>query len=302
MSVRLRGFGLWIVFGLCGLGLSGCTDSSTPPGSVNFTSVEIGDSVASICQFGDRVTLIVWFDEATSFGGGYVERNHGFTGAARLFNGQVRTWSCQTRDGIHGQITWWGNSLPENASETSNLEKGAVLLVSTNGGRLSVQQVPHQFPPISPDERGIDEARRLVKELAQSDQIVKDFLAGPATSQKSELEGTWDLVSLERDGEAVNVQDDTRLVITGNRFEVRVGDKVIAAGMNRLNRELRPATVDATYTVGPDQGHSFKGIYQLDEDTLKFCRGGAPEQERPRAFQTTAENRGLLSVYRRRLP
>jgi hypothetical protein len=48
-----------------------------------------------------------------------------------------------------------------------------------------------------------------------------------------------------------------------------------------------------------NKGKSFKSIYQLDGDILKFCRAGSPDQERPTEFKTTAEKGGFVSVFKR---
>jgi uncharacterized protein (TIGR03067 family) len=129
--------------------------------------------------------------------------------------------------------------------------------------------------------------------------------AGLATAQESpaddakQLQGTWVLVSLERDGKEVKPQKDTKAIITGDKFIIKVGDKVIAGGTSKLDPSKTPKAVDTTYTEGPDKGKTFKGIYQLDGDMVKFCRAGSPEQERPTEFKTTADRGGLLSVYKR---
>lgn len=79
-----------------------------------------------------------------------------------------------------------------------------------------------------------------------------------------------------------------------------VGDRIIAGGTSKLDRSKKPPAIDSVYTEGPDQGKAFKGIYQLNGDTLKFCRFGSPDKERPTEFRTTAESGGIVSVYQRR--
>jgi uncharacterized protein (TIGR03067 family) len=119
---------------------------------------------------------------------------------------------------------------------------------------------------------------------------------------KTELEGTWELVSLERDGTEVKPQKDTRASFTGEKFTIQVGDKVIAEGTFKADAKQKPKATDATYSEGPDKGKSFKGIYQIDGDTLKFCRAGSPDQKRPTEFKTNVGSDGVASVYRRLRP
>jgi len=123
-----------------------------------------------------------------------------------------------------------------------------------------------------------------------------------ADEPKSEFEGTWDLVSVERDGKERPVEKGTQMVTTGNKFVVKAGDKVIAAGTFKLDANKKPKWSDVTYTEGPDKGKTIKGIYEVEGDTSRFCRAGTPEQERPTEFKTKAGTGGLASVYKRAKP
>lgn len=116
---------------------------------------------------------------------------------------------------------------------------------------------------------------------------------------KNDLEGTWDLVSLERDGKEVKPQNDTKMVTTGSKFVIKAGGKIVAAGTATYDASKKPKAVDVTYTEGPDKGKTLKGIYEVVGDTARFCRAGTPEQERPTEFKTKAGTGGLASVYKR---
>lgn len=161
----------------CLLMLVGCSQPPAPPGSLNSTSVAVGKSLATIHQFGGRIALVVWFGESEPNGCGYSENDHAFTGSVRTANGQTRSWSCKTTDGVQGKITWWGDSIPKNAVETSDVAKGTLLLVTTKGGEMTVQQIRHDFNGITPDKSGLAHAKTLVEELAKSNEAVKQFLA-----------------------------------------------------------------------------------------------------------------------------
>lgn len=123
-----------------------------------------------------------------------------------------------------------------------------------------------------------------------------------ADDSKSEFEGTWDLVSVERDGKERPVEKGTQMVTTGNKFVVKAGDKVIVAGTFKFDASKKPKTVDVTYTEGPDKGKTIKGIYAVEGDTARFCRPGTAEQERPTEFKTKEGTGGLASVYKRAKP
>src|SRR4051794_31261715 len=90
--------------------------------------------------------------------------------------------------------------------------------------------------------------------------------AGTAADAKSELEGSWDLVRVERDGQELKPQKGTQMITTGNKFVLKVGDKIIVAGTTKRDAGKRPKAVDLTYTEGPDKGKTIKGIYEVEGD------------------------------------
>lgn len=123
--------------------------------------------------------------------------------------------------------------------------------------------------------------------------------ADDARDDLKALQGTWELVYFEGDGKEVKVRNGTKAIITGHKSVIKVGDKVIAAGTFKLDPRKKPKAVDMTYTQGRDKGKTFKGIYQLDGNKVKFCRAGSPEDERPNEFKTKGGSRAFVSVYRR---
>ncbi len=123
-----------------------------------------------------------------------------------------------------------------------------------------------------------------------------------ADDAKGELDGTWELVSAERDGAELKPQKAVTMVSAGGTFVVKSGDTVVAAGTTKLDAGKKPKAVDVTYTDGPDKGRTFKGIYEVVGDTAKYCRAGTPEQERPTEFKTTAGDGGFFAVYKRVKP
>lgn len=120
-----------------------------------------------------------------------------------------------------------------------------------------------------------------------------------AGDAKSELEGIWNLVYFERDGKEVKLQSETQSIFTGDKFVVKRGDEVIAGGTFKLDPSKKPKTLDVTYSEGPDKGKSFKSIYQLEGDILKFCRAGSPDQGRPTDFRTKPDNGQFVSGYKK---
>jgi uncharacterized protein (TIGR03067 family) len=128
------------------------------------------------------------------------------------------------------------------------------------------------------------------------------LVAQRGAGNETAIEGTWELVSVERDGKEMKVHKDTKLIVEGDKFVIMVGDKTVAGGTSKFDPSKKPNAVDSTYTEGPDKGKSFKGIYQLDGDMVKFCRASGPDKERPTEFKTTQEGGGFLAVYKRVKP
>lgn len=124
--------------------------------------------------------------------------------------------------------------------------------------------------------------------------------AGVDTS--AAFDGMWELTTFERDGQAAPLQSRTLWIQTGGRFTIRRGDDVLAAGTSRLDPTVTPKAVDVTYTAGPDKGRTFKGIYEVNGETVRFCRAGSPEGPRPVAFRSRPGSGEFVAVYRRAQP
>jgi uncharacterized protein (TIGR03067 family) len=120
-----------------------------------------------------------------------------------------------------------------------------------------------------------------------------------AGGAKTELEGTWELVAIEADGKELKAPKDAQMVTTGNKFVLKTGDKVVIVGTFKVDASTKPKTIDVTYTEGPDKGKSFKGIYEVDGDTSRFCRPLNPEDARPTEFKTKAGGGVFLATYKR---
>ncbi len=125
---------------------------------------------------------------------------------------------------------------------------------------------------------------------------------GAADGDKTELEGVWIQVAVEMNGEKKEPAKDTKLTVTGNKYVLKAGDKVFAEATFKLDPSKKPKAVDATYLSGPRKGKTFKGIYERDGDTARFCGAGSEDDERPTEFKTTAGKGGFSSVYKREKP
>jgi len=98
------------------------------------------------------------------------------------------------------------------------------------------------------------------------------------------LQGTWLLVSYDRDGKPVPARKitGTRLVIQGYQWTLE-WDDISLEGVYKLDPTRKPRTIDMTFANGLDEGKILQGIYTLERDRLTLCLPhlGA---DRPRKF------------------
>lgn len=117
------------------------------------------------------------------------------------------------------------------------------------------------------------------------------------------LQGTWVMVSLEMDGEQ-RPRDEVataRVVIEGNRYLRQVGGEIYPESFT-LDPDQTPKAIDFTYTEGPRQRETIKGIYKLEGDRWMICRALLPGDERPKEFATRADSRRVLGIWKRDRP
>jgi uncharacterized protein (TIGR03067 family) len=111
--------------------------------------------------------------------------------------------------------------------------------------------------------------------------------ADPAKKDLDKLQGTWVMAALDINGKTTPTDqfEGTTLTIKGDKYIVKVKDKTFEMHM-QIDPGKTPKTIDMSYKDGPKQGQVHKGIYELEGDTFKICRGLNPEQERPIDFTT----------------
>lgn len=124
-----------------------------------------------------------------------------------------------------------------------------------------------------------------------------------APSDLDRLQGVWQLVAMERDGESAAPEELTRDTATyeGNRITLRSGEKVRRRGIITLDPSRTPKAINTWDLDGPFEDQTIPGIYELDGDTLRLCFGG-PGELRPRTFTTKGGQAFLMVVYKRKKP
>src|SRR5215471_16098204 len=112
------------------------------------------------------------------------------------------------------------------------------------------------------------------------------------------LQGTWDVVTLELDGQEMGaVPPDACIQVKGSRFTTS-GMGAEYTGDVTLDPTANPKTFDLLFRTGPEKGNTSLGIYELDGDSWKMClttRGG----KRPAAFATKAGSGHALQTLAR---
>jgi uncharacterized protein (TIGR03067 family) len=117
------------------------------------------------------------------------------------------------------------------------------------------------------------------------------------------LQGNWTMSSFVVAGETVtddNVKSG-RLVVKGREYRTKLGSNSIFSTIT-LDPTKTPATIDYTYTEGPQKGTTIKGIYKVEGDSLTVCRGLTEDELRPSKFAAPADSGLLLAVWKRSKP
>jgi uncharacterized protein (TIGR03067 family) len=113
------------------------------------------------------------------------------------------------------------------------------------------------------------------------------------------LEGDWRFASLEIDGASMpaSATSESRLLIDGDRFRMESPEGNYE-GAFTIDVEATPPHIDIAFVEGPDAGHTCRGIYEVNGDSLTLCLGlvGA---SRPKSFATKERSGHALERLRR---
>jgi uncharacterized protein (TIGR03067 family) len=129
--------------------------------------------------------------------------------------------------------------------------------------------------------------------------LVVTLFLGAQAAQKDEekMQGTWTVVSAEKDGARAPEEaiQGMKVVIQGKELTIQ------HKGRNekltfKLDASKKPKVIDMTHPR--DKGENVPGIYELDGNNLKMCwrKGGG---ERPTKFAAEAKSGLMMMVLKR---
>src|SRR5438552_3529927 len=99
------------------------------------------------------------------------------------------------------------------------------------------------------------------------------------------LQGSWNVTSLEVDGQKMPAPGGARILICGTRFQ-SLGMGAVYEGTVEVDGKKKPKTFDMIFTAGPEKGNRSLGIYELKGDDWKICLT-VTGKKRPAKFATT---------------
>src|SRR5215469_15645901 len=79
------------------------------------------------------------------------------------------------------------------------------------------------------------------------------------------LQGTWNIVAVEMDGQKMPPGADARIIVDGDRFTSE-GMGATYRGKLTVDAAQKPKTFDLKFTAGPEKGNTNLGIYELKGD------------------------------------
>jgi len=97
------------------------------------------------------------------------------------------------------------------------------------------------------------------------------------------LQGAWNIVSLEVDGQVLP-SDGSQIVVKGGRFTTS-GMGATYEGKLTVDAASKPWALDMKFTKGPEKGNTNRGIFELKGDRWRLCLQ-MTGKERPTRFAT----------------
>ena len=141
--------------------------------------------------------------------------------------------------------------------------------------------------------------------LASRTVSAEDKVTSRAAAKKdlAALQGTWILVAMETEGDAVPAEEfkGWRAVYEGDAVTLMSETEVRRRAITTLDPSRSPKAINTWDQDGPYDDRTVPGIYELKGDSLKLCFA-RPGDQRPTEFTTKKGTGFLLVVYERKKP
>jgi uncharacterized protein (TIGR03067 family) len=125
--------------------------------------------------------------------------------------------------------------------------------------------------------------------------LVGGTAAQDAKEDMKKLEGTWVVVSAERDGKNYDRIKDDQVVFAGDKITIKSKERD-QKGTYKLDPSKKPKALDLiSDNAGDPPVH---GIYEFKGEELRICFS-RPGKDRPTAFATQAGSEMTLVVMKR---
>ncbi len=127
--------------------------------------------------------------------------------------------------------------------------------------------------------------------------LVAPGLAGDDQTEQKRFQGTWQVVSVEKNGKYEAVPKGATMVFTGNKFQMK-GGEADYGGTFTLDPLKRPRRIDSRVTQGEGKVVQTQGIYEFQGETLKIAWMEGKDM-RPMAFLSKLDSGVRLIMLKR---
>ncbi|HEX5223000.1 MAG TPA: family 16 glycoside hydrolase [Verrucomicrobiae bacterium] len=127
-------------------------------------------------------------------------------------------------------------------------------------------------------------------------------LSGSAQSGAAAADGTWEVASMEANGEALSsdTYEGLKLTVTGGQYSVDK-DGEIDRGTFTVDATKSPKQMDIRPEMGPGAGRTVLAIYEFtSKDAMRVCYAFEEGAARPGDFKTRPGTGDILIQYKRK--